>query len=74
MPEGRQLETLRRTELAHNRNGILMQSINRVIQVTHVGGREFAGEISEGGAELATTTTPATPASAAAAASGTSKP
>src|SRR6266699_4756905 len=52
MPEGRQLETLSRTELAHNRNGILVQSINRVIQVAHVGGREFAGEISEGGAKL----------------------
>src|SRR6266581_709975 len=52
MPEGRQLETLRRTELAHNRNGILVQSINRVIQVAHVGGREFASEISEGGTEL----------------------
>jgi len=52
MPEGRQLETLRRTELAHNRNGILMKSIDRVIQVAHVGGGEFAGEISEGGAEL----------------------
>src|SRR5260370_33848401 len=50
--EGRQLETLRRTELAHNRNGILVQSIDRVIQVAHVGGREFASEISEGGAEL----------------------
>ena len=49
--QGRQLETLRRTELAHDRNGILMQSIDRVIQVAHVGGREFAGEISEGGAE-----------------------
>src|SRR6266705_2276277 len=50
--QGRQLETLRRTELAHNRNGILVQSIDRVIQVAHVGGGEFAGEISEGGAEL----------------------
>src|SRR6266700_3113334 len=50
--QGRQLETLRRTELAHNRNGILVQSIDRVIQVAHVGGREFAGEISEGGAKL----------------------
>src|SRR5437899_9868310 len=49
--QGRQLETLRRTELTHDRNGILMQSIDRVIQVAHVGGREFAGEISEGGAE-----------------------
>jgi hypothetical protein len=46
------LKTLRRSELAHHGDDVLVLAVDEVIEVTHVGGGEFAGEISKRASEL----------------------
>ena len=48
----RRLKTFGRTELTNDGGGVLVLRVDGIVEAADIAGRKFAGEISEGGAEL----------------------